>query len=58
MVCRVAIHVSTDPHQLVEDKIYDLLSILFERRYLTGRDTKETFPLREVKPDEDESEEY
>ena len=58
MLCRVAIHRAPDPHQLVEHKIYDLLEILFERRYTTGRETKENFPLREVKEDESESEEY
>ena len=58
MICRVAIKISKNHHSPVENKIYDLLYTIFERRYSTGRETREAFPLREVRPDESDSEEY
>lgn len=59
MLCRVALFVGqVGPDRPVEVKVYELLKILFKRRYLIGKDQPETFPLKEVKRDDSESEEY
>lgn len=59
MLCRVALHVGKlGPDRPVEIKLYELLKVIFERRYESGKDQRETFPLKDLKADDSESEEY